>query len=153
VRLAVATDHRGLTLKQEIVRHLREAGHEVEDLGSHDEGMVDYPAYAFAVAEKVVRGEVERGVLICGTGIGMSIAANKVPGALAALVYDEDSARLSREHNDARILVLPGNWLEAERAFRWLDIWLETPFAGDRHERRMGQIRDYDKGRGPAAES
>ena len=147
MRIAVATDHRGLALKAEVARFLAEAGHEVRDLGSHEEGAVDYQRYAFALAEAVAAGEVERGVLICGTGIGMSIAANKVPGVRAALVYDDDSVRLSREHNDANVLVLPGNWLPAERARQWLRLWLDTPFAGGRHVPRLALISDYDSGR------
>ena len=111
MRLAIATDHRGQALKAALVAHLRGAGHEVADLGSHAEAAVDYPDYAFALAERVAAGDCERGVLICGTGIGMAIAANKVAGVRAALVYDEDAARLSREHNDANVIVLPGNWL------------------------------------------
>ena len=149
MHLAVATDHRGIALKEEIVRWLEAAGHEVRDFGCHGGAAVDYPAYAVAVAQCVAAGEAERGVLICGTGIGMSIAANKVKGALAALVYDEDSLRLSRQHNNANILVLPGNWLEAEEACRWLALWLELPFDGGRHARRVGQILDYEAGRAP----
>ncbi|MEZ4396091.1 MAG: ribose 5-phosphate isomerase B [Candidatus Krumholzibacteriia bacterium] len=147
MRLAVATDHRGVALKDALVACLREAGHEVDDLGSHGAASVDYPDFAIAVAERVAAGRAERGVLVCGTGIGMSIAANKVQGARAALVYDEDAVRLSREHNDANILVLPGNWLESGRACEWLRLWLATPFAGGRHERRVGRITNYERDR------
>ena len=114
---------------------------------------MDYPDFAIPLAEMVARGEVERGVLICGTGIGMSIAANKVPGAMAALVYDEASLRLSREHNDANILVLPGNWLEPETAARWVELWLKLPFAGGRHAPRVARIEAYDQRRGPVPEA
>lgn len=148
MRLAIATDHRGVALKAALAAWLREGGHSVEDLGSDGEAAVDYPDYALALAERVAAGAVERGVLICGTGIGMSIAANKVAGARAALVYDEASARLSREHNDANILVLPGNWLDAERAKAWLALWLATPFAGGRHARRLARIEDYERDAG-----
>jgi len=99
------------------------------------------------VGEKVAAGVADRGILICGTGIGMSIAANKVAGVRAALVYDEDSLRLSREHNDANVLVLPGNSLGEERACTWVDLWLAAAFEGERHMRRVGIIDDYDRNR------
>ncbi len=144
MKLALATDHRGVALKDALVSRLRQEGHEVLDLGSRGEEAVDYPDFAFDLATRVAASEVERGILICGTGIGMSIAANKVVGARAALVYDEDSVRLSREHNDANILVLPGNWLAADQAAAWLKLWLATPFAGGRHTRRLGSIEEYE---------
>ncbi len=145
MRLAIATDHRGVALKNALADWLRGEGHAVADLGTQDEAAVDYPDYALDLAERVAAGEAERGILICGTGIGMSIAANKVAGARAALVYDEASARLSREHNDANILVLPGNWLDAPRAQAWLALWLATPFAGGRHAPRVERIRAYER--------
>jgi ribose 5-phosphate isomerase B len=147
VRLAIATDHRGRELADALADALRAAGHELTDLGTRESGSVDYPAYALELARGVADGRFERGVLICGTGIGMSIAANKVPGAMAALVYDEDSLRLSREHNNANILVLPGNWLGPETARAWLERWLEIPFAGERHARRVQQILAYERER------
>jgi ribose 5-phosphate isomerase B len=153
VKLAIATDHRGLALKDALVRALAAAGHELRDLGSHGPEAVDYPDFAIPLAEMVARGEVERGILICGTGIGMSIAANKVPGAMAALVYDEASLKLSREHNDANILVLPGNWLTPETAASWVQLWLELPFAGGRHAPRVARIEAYDQRRGPVPEA
>ncbi len=146
MRLLIATDHRGVALKNALADRLRAEGHDVEDLGSHTDEAVDYPDYAIDLAERVVAGG-GRGVLICGTGIGMSIAANKVEGARAALVYDEDAVRLSRQHNDANILVLPGNWLETERAQAWLRVWLDTPFEGGRHARRIERIGTYDQKR------
>ena len=145
MRLAIATDHRGVALKDALAAWLRGEGHAVADLGTQGETAVDYPDYALALAARVAAGEAERGILICGTGIGMSIAANKVAGARAALVYDEESARLSREHNDANILVLPGNWLDAPRAQAWLALWLATPFAGGRHARRVERIQAYER--------
>ena len=143
MRLFIATDHRGVALKNALVEWLRAEGHDVEDLGCHAEEAVDYPDYAIDLAERVVAGGA-RGVLICGTGIGMSIAANKVAGARAALVYDEEAVLLSRRHNDANILVLPGNWLETERAESWLRVWLETPFEGGRHARRVDRIASHE---------
>ncbi len=153
MKLALATDHRGVALKDALVSRLRQEGHEVTDLGCHGEEAVDYPDFAIDLAGRVAAGEVERGILICGTGIGMSIAANKVPGARAALVYDEDSARLSREHNDANILVLPGNRLDADRAAVWLSLWLATPFAGGRHARRVGRIDEFEAERSSGGSS
>jgi len=147
MRIAVGTDHRGYALKLQLVRHLCEQGHEVLDMGADSEAPSDYPLFAFSVGEKVAAGLAERGVLICGTGIGMSIAANKVDGVRAALVYDEDALRLSREHNDANVLVLPGNRLSEEKACVWVDLWLSIPFEGERHLRRVGLIDDYDRSR------
>ena len=147
MRIALGTDHRGVALKDALAAFLAERGHEVLDLGADGDQSVDYPGYAFAVAEKVASGEAERGLLICGTGIGMSMAANKVPGVRAALVYDEDSLRLSREHNDANIQVLPGNWLAPARAREWVEAWLNIDFTGDRHQRRLDQIAQYEKDR------
>jgi ribose 5-phosphate isomerase B len=144
VRLAFATDHHGVALKRSLQEHAEAAGHTVIDLGSNSAEAVDYPDFAFALAEKVSSGGADRGILVCGTGIGMSIAANKVAGAKAALVYDAETARLSREHNDANILVLPGRKVAPEQAREWLDLWLETEFAGERHARRVNRIMDYD---------
>jgi ribose 5-phosphate isomerase B len=147
MRIAVGTDHRGYALKENLARYLREAGHEILDMGCDNEEAADYPLYAFSVGEKVAAGVADRGILICGTGIGMSIAANKVAGVRAALVYDIDALRLSREHNDANVLVLPGNFLSEENAYAWVDLWLAVPFEGDRHLRRVGLIDDYDRNR------
>ena len=153
MRLAIATDHRGVALKNTLAEWLAGEGHDVTDLGSHDAEAVDYPDYAIALAERVGSGELERGILVCGTGIGMSIAANKVAGARAALVYDEAAVRLSREHNDANILVLPGNWLEAVRAKAWVRLWLATAFTGGRHARRLARIGEYDQQRNSGGSS
>ncbi len=147
MRLALGTDHRGYALKEHLARYLREEGHEVLDMGTGGEEPADYPLYAFSVGEKVAAGVADRGILICGTGIGMSIAANKVNGVRAALVYDEDSVRLSREHNDANVLVLPGNLLSEEKAIAWVNQWLAGAFEGERHLRRVGLIDDYDRSR------
>ncbi len=147
MRIALGTDHRGYALKELLARHLREEGHEVLDLGTSGEEPADYPLYAFSVGEKVAAGVADRGILICGTGIGMSIAANKVDGVRAALVYDEEAVRLSRQHNDANVLVLPGNWLSEEKSIAWVEEWLAVPFEGERHLRRVGLIDDYDRSR------
>ncbi|MBC8368252.1 ribose 5-phosphate isomerase B [bacterium] len=147
MRIALGTDHRGYALKEHLARYLREEGHEVLDMGTGGEEPADYPLYAFSVGEKVAAGVADRGILICGTGIGMSIAANKVSGVRAALVYDEEAVRLSREHNDANVLVLPGNWLSDKKAIAWVDQWLAAAFEGERHLRRVGLIDDYDRSR------
>jgi len=140
MRIAIAADHAGLTLKRDIARLLGEMQLPYEDFGTDSEGSVDYPDYAARVAHGVADGEFDRGILICGTGIGMAIAANKVAGVRAAPVTDLDTARLSREHNDANVLALGARFLGRERALEIVRIFLETPFAGGRHERRVQKI-------------
>jgi len=147
LRIALGSDHAGYRLKEYIESLLREAGHEVVDMGTHSEESVDYPLYAFRVAEAVARGEADRGILVCGTGIGMSIAANKVPGVRAALCWDTRTAELSRRHNDANVLCLGGRLLGEEEAARIVEVWLSTPFDGGRHARRIGLISRYEEER------
>ena len=149
MRIAVGSDHAGFPLKQQVVELLRTMGHEAVDLGTKDTQSVDYPDYALAVAESVVRGQCERGVLVCGTGIGMSIAANKVPGIRAALCWDEETAGLSREHNDANVLCLPGRSLDPARLPALVDRWMKTAFGGGRHAGRVGKIAEVEKPRAP----
>ena len=138
--IAIGSDHGGVELKEFLLDHLRALGTEVEDCGTRGSDSVDYPDYGRAVSERVSLGAAERGVLICTTGIGMSIVANKFPGVRAALVADLDAARLSREHNDANILVLSGAKTAPELAREIIEIWLTTPFAGGRHQRRINKI-------------
>ena len=145
MRVAVGSDHRGFRLKGTIVQLLRQWGHEVHDLGTHDTQSVDYPDIAQQVACRVARGEVDRGVLICGTGLGMCIAANKVPGVRAAPCYDELTAELSRRHNDANVLCLSGELLNEQVVGRILQRWLETPFEGGRHARRVEKITQMEQ--------
>ena len=140
MKIAVGSDHAGLPAKKQVVETLRLAGHEVLDLGTHTEDSVDYPDYALAVAKHILTGEAELGVLCCGTGLGMSMTANRHRGVRAALVYDEETARLAREHNDANVLALGGRFLDPDRAERILEIWLQTPFQGGRHDRRIRKI-------------
>ena len=140
--LLIGADHGGFTLKKALVEHLRRKGIAVRDFGCHSEESCDYPDTAFKVASEVAKGH--RGVLICGTGIGMSIAANKVRGVRAALCHDERTARLSREHNDANLLALGGRTTDVELAKRILDVWLSTSFAGERHGMRVGKITSYE---------
>jgi RpiB/LacA/LacB family sugar-phosphate isomerase len=138
--IAFGSDHGGVALKRSLLEYLRSKGAPVHDCGSHGSEAVDYPDFGKEVSRRVAAGEVERGVLICTSGIGMSITANKFPGVRAALVHDLDGARSSREHNDANILVLGGAKTDAVLARRILDVWLETPFAGGRHQRRLDKI-------------
>ena len=138
--LAIASDHGGLGLKNIIGEWLAQKGIDYEDMGTFSEESVDYPDYGALVARAVVEGRAERGILVCGTGIGMSIVANKFPGIRAALVHDEFTAKMAGEHNCANILVLGGRVLEASHACELVRIWLNTPFAGGRHQRRLDKI-------------
>ena len=139
--LAIGCDHGGYALKQEILAHLKKRGVEVKDFGTYNEDSCDYPVYARAVAQAVTSGECERGILICGTGIGISIAANKVPGVRCALCGDCFSAQATREHNDANILALGARVTGPGLALKIVDTFLDTPFSNDeRHIRRISLI-------------
>jgi len=138
--LAIASDHAGFELKQSICRHLQDTGIEFIDLGCRNTESVDYPDFALAAARKVAAGECERGILICGTGIGMSIVANKVRDIRAALCCDAYMARVARQHNDANILALGGRTTPVDRAFEIVDIFLNTAFEGGRHQIRVEKI-------------
>ncbi len=142
--IAFGSDHGGVELKDFLVVRLRSKSIDVHDHGTFDRQSVDYPDYAREVAQRVASGEVDRGVLICTSGIGMSIAANKFPGIRAALVQDVDGARSSREHNDANILVLSGAKTDPALALRIVETWLSTPFAGGRHQRRVDKISQVE---------
>jgi ribose 5-phosphate isomerase B len=135
-----------------MIAELRARGEEVVDLGTEGPGSVDYPDYGRAVAERVSRGEIERGILVCTNGIGMSIVANKFPGVRAALVGDATAARMAREHNDANVLVLGGGMMGKFHARELLRVFLETPFAGGRHQRRLDKLAaiERDLGLAPA---
>ena len=134
--VALGADHAGWELKEDCKAWLIDHGHQVLDFGTHSPESVDYPDYAAQVAEAVAVGKVDRGVLVCGTGIGMAITANKVPGVRAAACSDTFTARMSREHNDANVLCLGARLTSREMARDILQIWVDTPFAGDRHARR-----------------
>jgi ribose 5-phosphate isomerase B len=142
--LVVAADHAGFELKERLKQALDRLGIPYEDLGTHSAEAVDYPDFAHQLARKVSAGEADRGLLVCGSGQGMIMTANRYRGVRAALAYDEDSARLAREHNDANVLALGGRALDPERAERILKVWLDTPFAGGRHERRVRKIDGPD---------
>lgn len=140
MRIAVGADHAGYLLKEKVKSHLEELGHAVEDCGTHSTDSCDYPDFAHAVAEKVAAGTAQRGVLVCGSGIGMAIAANKTPGVRAANVDTENEARLSREHNDANVLALGARIVTDDAAKTIVDAWLQTQFAGGRHQQRVDKI-------------
>ena len=140
MKIALGSDHAGFELKEDLRSYLAEMKVDALDLGTYSEDSVDYPDVAVKVAEKVARGEVERGLLICGTGIGMSIVANRFPGVRAALCHDLYTARVSREHNNANILALGGRVTGKGLAREMLKVFLETEFQGGRHERRVKKI-------------
>jgi ribose 5-phosphate isomerase B len=140
VRIAIGSDHAGYQLKEAIKIRLPESGVELLDVGTTGEASVDYPDYAAAVAHRVASGDCDRGILICGTGIGMAMAANKVRGVRAASVGDLESARLCREHNDANVLTLGARITPADLAMAIVRIFLDTPFAGGRHQRRVEKV-------------
>lgn len=141
--IAIGSDHGGFALKAEILKHLEERGLAYKDFGTYGEESCDYPVYGKAVAKAVAAGEYETGILICGTGIGISIAANKVPGVRAALCGDCFSAQATREHNDANILALGARVVGPGLALKIVDTFLDTPFSGDvRHVRRISMIED-----------
>jgi ribose 5-phosphate isomerase B len=145
MQIGLACDHGGFELKEELKAFLKSSGVEPIDMGTFNEESVDYPDFGVLVAEKVSRGELERGILICGTGIGMAIVANKFPGVRAALANDLYSARCSREHNDANVLVIGGRIIGREVAVEIVKVWLNTPFSGGRHQRRIDKIKALEK--------
>lgn len=138
--IAIASDHGGLELKNQVRLWLEELGAEVLDMGCDGSASVDYPDYAEKVARAVAEGRAERGVLVCGTGIGMSIAANRFRGVRATLVHDAFTARMSRQHNDSNVLVLGGRVLGVEVARDIVALWYTTPYEGDRHQRRLDKL-------------
>lgn len=140
MRIALASDHAGFELKNALVAHLRAGGHEVSDLGTHTADSVDYPDFGKAVGEAVAAGTVERGVVVCSSGIGISIAANKVHGVRSALVMNEDMAEFSRRHNDANIIAFGQKYITPDMAKKYLGIFLATAFEGGRHGRRVGKM-------------
>lgn len=144
MKVALAADHGGFKLKQEIKSLLESMNISVEDFGCECETSVDYPDYALPVAEKVASGEFDRGILVCGTGIGMSIAANKVRGIRCALVHDTFSAKATREHNDTNVLAMGERVIGPGLALDIVKIWLETEFLGGRHERRVDKIKEIE---------
>lgn len=145
MKIALGADHGGFQLKEEIKALLQSMNMEVADMGCNCEQSVDYPDYALPVAEKVASGEFDRGILICGTGIGMSIAANKIKGIRCALVHDLFSAKATREHNDSNVLAMGARVIGPGVAQEIVKIWLETEFTGGRHSQRLEKIADIEE--------
>ncbi|HBH60917.1 MAG TPA: ribose 5-phosphate isomerase B [Nitrospiraceae bacterium] len=145
MKVAIGCDHAGITMKNEITPVLDELDIDWEDFGTNSEKSCDYPDFGERVSEEVSKGSVERGILICGTGIGMSIVANKFPGVRAALCSEDYSAKMSRLHNDANVLVLPGRIIDGNTAGNIVRVWFKTDFEGGRHQRRLDKITAIEK--------
>jgi ribose 5-phosphate isomerase B len=150
MRIAIASDHAALALKSALAEYLRAAGHDVDDLGPYDEASVDYPDYGYRLASAIADGSAERGVALCGSGIGISIAVNRNPAARAALVSEPLSARLSREHNDANVIAMGARLIGIEMAKACIDAFLSTEFGGDRHQRRVDKLSNPIMNKEPA---
>ncbi len=144
MKIALAADHAGFTCKDHLATILRKAGHEVLDLGTHSSVAVDYPDFGFAVGEAVATGVAERGIVVCGSSIGISIAANKVTGVRCAAVFEPLSAELARRHNDVNVIALSERLSGSEMTERLLEIFLTTPFEGGRHAERVAKLSDYN---------
>jgi ribose 5-phosphate isomerase B len=150
MRIAIASDHAALALKSALAAYLAEAGYQVDDLGPHDEASVDYPDYGYKLADAVASGAAERGVALCGSGIGISIAVNRNPACRAALVSEPLSAKLAREHNDANVIAMGARLTGIDMAKACLDAFLTTDFAGDRHVRRVDKLTHPSFAKEPA---
>jgi len=149
MKIAIGSDHRGYDIKQQIMAVATELGHECIDFGTSDNNPVDYPDLAYSAAMAVSKKEVDRAILACATGIGMSMAANKVKGIRAALCHDELSAQISRDHNDANVLCLSADQVGAVLLRKMVQVWLETEFGGGRHERRVRKITAIEENKDP----
>jgi len=147
MKIIVASDHAGFKLKEELIAYLESQKYDVVDGGTSSAESIDYPNIGFPAAEKVADGLVDFGIAICGSGIGMSIVTNKVKGVRAALCTSENIARLSRQHNNANMLILPGRFISFEEAKKIVDTWLTTKFDGGRHQRRIDKIKKYEERR------
>jgi ribose 5-phosphate isomerase B len=145
MKIAIGADHAGFALKEELRRKLTEEGYEVVDFGTNSLESCDYPDFAQSVGRDVAQGHSDRGILVCSTGIGMAIAANKVDGVRAAPAQSDDEVKFTREHNDANVLTLGAKYMDAGRAMELLDIFLKTEFAGGRHVRRVEMIAQMEK--------
>lgn len=145
MKIAIACDHAGFELKEKIKNFLKELGYECKDFGTDSMESVDYPDYALKVAECVAKKECDRGILICGSGIGMCMSANKVPGIRAALCHDVEMAKLSREHNDANVLTMGARMIDEDTAKEIVSVWLKTEFLGERHLRRVNKMKDIER--------
>jgi ribose 5-phosphate isomerase B len=145
MKIALASDHAGYKEKEKLKPFLKDLGVEFEDLGTVSEDSVDYPDYARKVAERVAKGEAEQGLLVCGSGTGMAIAANKVPGVRAAVAWNEESARLARQHNDANVLSIGARMTPEEEVPKILKAWFDAKFEGGRHAERVEKIKEMEK--------
>lgn len=145
MKIAIGADHAGFALKEQLRRRLAEEGHEVVDFGAESAESCDYPDYAQPVAREVAQGRVDRGILVCSTGIGMAMAANKVAGVRAAPAQSADEVRLTREHNDANVLTLGARYLDEQRATELVDLFLAAEFLGGRHARRVAKIAQLER--------
>jgi ribose 5-phosphate isomerase B len=145
MRISLGSDHRGVQVKERIANLLQARGVAVHDVGTHTTERVDYPDIAVEVAREVAAGQADRGILVCGTGLGMSIAANKVPGVRATPVHDDVTAELSRSHNDSNVLCLSADLLGERIIDHIVDVWLKTPFQGGRHLRRLERIAEIER--------
>ncbi len=144
MKIGIGSDHRGYKLKEALKKYLLPKNHEVVDFGSIDDNPIDYPDIAFSLAESLKKEKIEKGILICGSGLGMTIAANKVRGVRAALCFSTRLAKRARQHNDANILVLAGDFIRPKQAKLVINVFLSTPFEGDRHQRRLDKISRYE---------
>lgn len=148
MKISIGSDHAGFGYKERFIAHLKAAGHEVADHGTHSAESTDYPLFIIPAAEAVARGEAERGVVLGGSGNGEAIAANKVKGIRCALCWNDETAELSRRHNNSNVLSIGQRMVSIEIALQILDIWLKTPFDGGRHARRVRELDVYEEGRG-----
>ncbi len=145
MKVTVACDHRGFRAKEQLKGLLKESGHQIIDVGCDSPASCDYPDTALLGARTISRGEADRGIFLCGTGIGMSMTANKVKGIRAALCHDELTAQMARKHNDSNVLCLPADLIGDELMRRVVDIWLKTEYEGGRHDRRLQKISEYEE--------
>jgi ribose 5-phosphate isomerase B len=152
MKVALGSDHAGYALKEELRALLEERGHEVVDVGTRSPDSTDYPDYAAQVGRQVAEGAVDRGILVCSTGVGMSIAANKIPGVRAALAFNTDEVRLTRAHNDANVLAFGARYTTVDAGLEMIDVFLETPFEAGRHQRRVDKITALEITAGDAGE-
>jgi len=143
-KIAIASDHGGFDLKESVMGTLRDKGFEIDDLGPSSAESVDYPDYGIKLAQAIVEQKVERGIVICGTGVGMSIVVNRFPGIRGTLCSDIYTAKMCREHNDSNILIMGGRVIDKELALEIVGIWLKTKFEGGRHQRRLDKINEID---------
>lgn len=145
MRIAIASDHRGIRVKSQILSQVRELGHDAQDMGPDSDESVDYPDYAARIGQAISRGDVDRGILVCGTGMGMCIAANKFGGVRAVTCHDDVTAEMSRRHNDANVMCLSADLLGDRLLGRIVEIWLKTEFEEGRHKRRIEKISEIER--------